>query len=121
MHGTIFIVLSRTTLTDDIRDELYKRNIQQAPPLRDYKEDTQSEDRSPYPLTADETNMKPDFDCRVFDMHKTWPLYWVMLIEEVQYNVEGKQHNIASRKGLGKIHVDAFWREGAVEKNIILE
>ena len=60
--------------------------------------------RRPVPITEDEMAMSPDFDCRVFDMHKPWPLYRAMLIERIQ-------HVVAYRRGLGKIHVDGFWKE----------
>ena len=107
-----FVVFSRTTSTDDTHNELYKRDVQHPPPMRNYAEDF-GEDRGPYPVTSEELALRPDFDCRVFDMHKTWPLYWVMLIERMQYDV-------AYRRGLGKIHTDGFWREGPVEKEILL-
>ncbi len=107
-----FIVISRTTLTDDFHNELYKRDVLHPPSIRNYAEDF-GEYQGPYPVTADEIDLMPDFDCRVFDMHKPWPLYWVMLIERMQYDV-------AYRRGLGKIHTNAFGKENPVEKEIIL-
>ena len=103
-----FIVLSRTTLADEIKNELYQRDIQHPPPIRDYEKDLPGEDYGLYIISADEVDLMPDFDRRVFDMQKPWPLYWVMLIERKQYHVEGVQHDIAFRQGLGKIHTDGF-------------
>ena len=102
-----FIVLSRKTLIDDIRNELYQRDVKNPPPTREWSGDiTREEVGGLFPITGDEMAMSPDFDCRVFDVHKPWPLYRVMLIERMQ-------HDVAYRRGLGKIHVDGFW-EGSL-------
>ena len=95
-------------MTDDSKNEFCQRDIQHPPPIRDYEKDIPGEDYGLYIISADEVDLMPDFDCQVFDMQKPWPLYWVMLMERKQYHVEGVQHDIAFRKGLGKIHTDGF-------------
>ena len=102
-----FIVLIQTTLTDDIRNELYQRDVKNPPPTREWSGDiTKEEVGGRFPIIEDEMAESPDSYCRVFDMHKPWPLYRAMLIERLQ-------HDVAYRRGLGKIHVDGFW-EGSL-------
>ena len=53
------------------------------------------------------------FDLRRYDKHKPWCIYNVMMVEW--------KGGVASRVGLGTVHIDAFYQAQPEERLVILE
>ena len=53
------------------------------------------------------------FDLRRYDKHKPWCIYNVMMVEW--------KGEVASRVGLGTVHIDAFYQAQPEERLVILE
>lgn len=112
-----FVALSRTTLTNDDGDTAFLDGTFQLPHSEDDKDvvswaeaDIQRFSGSSSSIT--EVRHPHAFDDRVFDAKKPWCLYNVLLIEW--------GNGVASRLGIGKIYINAFYRALPVEKEFIL-
>ena len=94
-----FIVLTRTTLSEDIHDTEYIRDVHapadeeqdRAEARRGTIHDPSEDERASHAFGGD------------WNGHIPWPVYHVMMVERIGPN------DAAYRLGVGKIHITAFW------------
>lgn len=98
------VCLSRSAMPPDVI------RLDSVPPQNDYADLPPGPQCFPDELPIEKSYQ--DFDCRRCNPKKPWPLYNVMMIEW--------QGEVASRIGLGTIHVDAFLLAQPKEKLICL-